>query len=82
MRKLLLITFIFLASCTTRPNPNPPPDEINVFAENVDRVAESTEAVESVLVCGTWTGRQLAQAAVNLVKVLPFFSDTEDPCTE
>jgi hypothetical protein len=71
-----------LASCATEPVSENPVEERNVFVENVTLVKESTEAVESVLVCGTWTGSQIARAIVNAIKVVPFFGDTQQPCEE
>jgi uncharacterized lipoprotein YajG len=80
MRVLLLITVFLLAGCATEPAPAEPVDEINVFATNVERVTESTRAVESILVCGTWSGEQLAKAVVNALRVVPFFANTDEPC--
>lgn len=82
MKPLLLAALLTLAGCATKPAPVEPVEEINIFAENVDRVAESTRAVEGVLVCGTWLGSQIAKAVVNALKVVPFFSDTDEPCAE
>ncbi len=84
-RKLILILFLgIMASCATRPNPNPPPDEINVFAENVERVGESIAAVEDTLVCGVdlsreWVFEPLGRLLASLV---PFFAEADTICED
>jgi len=84
MRNLLILSFLFLANCATetRPNPTPPPEEIevNVFAENVELVTESVGAVEQGLTCGTWSGRTVANILYSVISVLPYGNATEPPC--
>ena len=83
MKLLLTLTLLTLASCAVEPAPVEPANEVNVFAQNVDRVAESVDAAEQVLICGTWTMKNLiARPVVNALKVIPFFASTPDPCEE
>ena len=78
----LIIVALFYVGCATRPNPNPPPAEINTFAENVGKVGESVNAVEDVLICDSdllreWFFQPVGEA---LASIVPFFGNADSIC--
>jgi len=78
----LLFVALLTVSCTTAPNP--PPDEVNVFVQNVERVGEYVGAVEDILICDSdllreWLFRPVGTA---LSTVVPFFAGADSICED
>lgn len=76
-----LLALMLLQGCATRPVDPADPEQVNVFAENVELLGESVDAVEKTLICDSNLAREWFFRPIgNALSLLPFFEGAGDIC--
>ena len=79
-RLLILGVISLLTACATN---IPEGQEPVGMVERIEEVADGVGAVEQVLICGTWTTKNLiARPVVAALNVIPFFAGAPTPCPD